>query len=303
MVRRQFAHAVTPGPEPCRSSTGGPSPVDVDVRRDARRRRWWSRAQAWSCVHCGRCMTSGLHGVGRPASATSTTRVWGCVDACSDRGRVRVGRAGRGVRGRRGGGFGGAARRRHRHLRVPDASVPPQYHRSVTLTVTREDAHIVIDSYGDVLADERVPTPPAVWDDPRRDPAGGRGPDGCRAGAGVHRRDRDRASPSPRRPGRWSTSTPSSAVDRTTPSRRRSTPGSHRPATCSRPPTCSRRRGSERPRLLVRRRALPGVRSWTRRASSAPRTATSARPPSRPSARRRPSRRCCPRRCGSSAAR
>ncbi len=44
-----------------------------------------------------------------------------------------------------------------------DASVPPQYHRSVTLTVTREDARIVVDSYGDVLADERVPTPPAVW--------------------------------------------------------------------------------------------------------------------------------------------
>ena len=37
-----------------------------------------------------------------------------------------------------------------------DSSVPPQYHRSVTLTVTRDEAHIVIDSYGDVLADERV---------------------------------------------------------------------------------------------------------------------------------------------------
>lgn len=45
-----------------------------------------------------------------------------------------------------------------------DASVPPQYHRSVTLTVTREDAHIVVDSYGDVLADERTPTPAAVWE-------------------------------------------------------------------------------------------------------------------------------------------
>jgi hypothetical protein len=45
-----------------------------------------------------------------------------------------------------------------------DSSVPPQYHRSVTLTVTRDEAHIVIDSYGDVLADERVPTPASVWE-------------------------------------------------------------------------------------------------------------------------------------------
>lgn len=45
-----------------------------------------------------------------------------------------------------------------------DASVPPQYHRSVTLTVTQEESHIVVDSYGDVLADERVPTPPTVWE-------------------------------------------------------------------------------------------------------------------------------------------
>jgi hypothetical protein len=44
-----------------------------------------------------------------------------------------------------------------------DSSVPPQYHRSVALTVTRDEAHIVIDSYGDVLADERVPTPASVW--------------------------------------------------------------------------------------------------------------------------------------------
>lgn len=44
-----------------------------------------------------------------------------------------------------------------------DASVPPPYHRSVTLTVTRSNAHIVVDSYGDVLADERVPTPASAW--------------------------------------------------------------------------------------------------------------------------------------------
>ena len=45
-----------------------------------------------------------------------------------------------------------------------DASVPPPYHRSVTLTVTKADSRIVIDSYGDVLADEQVPTPTAVWE-------------------------------------------------------------------------------------------------------------------------------------------
>ena len=44
-----------------------------------------------------------------------------------------------------------------------DASVPPPYHRSVTLTVTREESHLVIDSYGDVLADETVATAPGVW--------------------------------------------------------------------------------------------------------------------------------------------
>lgn len=45
-----------------------------------------------------------------------------------------------------------------------DASVPPQYHRSETLTVTKGQAHLVIDSYGDVLADETVATPAVVWD-------------------------------------------------------------------------------------------------------------------------------------------
>ena len=44
-----------------------------------------------------------------------------------------------------------------------DSSVPPQYHRSVTLTVTADESRIVVDSYGDVLADESAPTPPQVW--------------------------------------------------------------------------------------------------------------------------------------------
>lgn len=46
-----------------------------------------------------------------------------------------------------------------------DSSVPPQYHRSETLTVTKDQAHLVIDSYGDVLADETVATPADVWDE------------------------------------------------------------------------------------------------------------------------------------------
>lgn len=35
-----------------------------------------------------------------------------------------------------------------------DSSVPPQYHRSYVITVTKENVHIVVDSYGDVLNDK-----------------------------------------------------------------------------------------------------------------------------------------------------
>jgi hypothetical protein len=44
-----------------------------------------------------------------------------------------------------------------------DASVPPAFHRSVTVTVTKDTTHLVIDSYGDVLADKSTATPPEVW--------------------------------------------------------------------------------------------------------------------------------------------
>lgn len=44
-----------------------------------------------------------------------------------------------------------------------DSSVPPQYHRSLTLTVTREESRIIVDSYGTVLADKTSSTPPDVW--------------------------------------------------------------------------------------------------------------------------------------------
>lgn len=46
-----------------------------------------------------------------------------------------------------------------------DASVPPQYHRSYTLTVTREQAHIIVDSYSDILADVTIDMPEQIIDD------------------------------------------------------------------------------------------------------------------------------------------
>ena len=36
-----------------------------------------------------------------------------------------------------------------------DASVPPEYHRSYTITVNTDKVRIVVDSYGEILADKR----------------------------------------------------------------------------------------------------------------------------------------------------
>ncbi len=44
-----------------------------------------------------------------------------------------------------------------------DSSVPPPWHRSLELTVSRTQSRLVINSYGDVLADESRLTPPEVW--------------------------------------------------------------------------------------------------------------------------------------------
>lgn len=44
-----------------------------------------------------------------------------------------------------------------------DSSVPPPFHRSYVLQVREDEAHLVVDSYGDVLADLTAPVPPAVW--------------------------------------------------------------------------------------------------------------------------------------------
>ena len=46
-----------------------------------------------------------------------------------------------------------------------DASVPPQYHRSYTISVTGNQAHIVVDSYGDILAEKTVDMPAQIMDD------------------------------------------------------------------------------------------------------------------------------------------
>lgn len=48
-------------------------------------------------------------------------------------------------------------------VRFRDASVPPQHHRSYELTVVGGEAHVVVDSYGDVLHDETVTIADDVW--------------------------------------------------------------------------------------------------------------------------------------------
>ena len=44
-----------------------------------------------------------------------------------------------------------------------DSSVPPQYHRSYTIDFDRSQVHIVVDSYGDVLADRTAPMTETAW--------------------------------------------------------------------------------------------------------------------------------------------
>jgi hypothetical protein len=44
-----------------------------------------------------------------------------------------------------------------------DSSMPPPYHRSFVITVDRNAARIVVDSYGTVLADRTAPMPPGIW--------------------------------------------------------------------------------------------------------------------------------------------
>lgn len=44
-----------------------------------------------------------------------------------------------------------------------DSSVPPPYHRSYVLTFTEEQARIVVDSYGEILADQTRQMTPEAW--------------------------------------------------------------------------------------------------------------------------------------------
>lgn len=44
-----------------------------------------------------------------------------------------------------------------------DSSVPPEHHRSFTVTADADEARIVVDSYGDVLHDVTAPMDAATW--------------------------------------------------------------------------------------------------------------------------------------------
>ncbi len=49
-------------------------------------------------------------------------------------------------------------------LRFRDSSVPPQYHRSYTITLTPRKARKVVDSYGDVISDEEAALDPKLFE-------------------------------------------------------------------------------------------------------------------------------------------
>ncbi|KRF13947.1 hypothetical protein ASG90_14140 [Nocardioides sp. Soil797] len=51
------------------------------------------------------------------------------------------------------------------HVHFTDSSVPPEYHRSWDLTLDQDTVHLVVDSYGDVIADETVDMPADEWND------------------------------------------------------------------------------------------------------------------------------------------
>ena len=77
-----------------------------------------------------------------------------------------------------------------------DSSVPPEYHRSYTLTVTQGEADLVVDSYGDVLHDETAPIDEAAWEDllaavSEDGLSGGGAADGCSGGTGRDLRATD----------------------------------------------------------------------------------------------------------------
>jgi hypothetical protein len=44
-----------------------------------------------------------------------------------------------------------------------DSSVPPEYHRSYVMTITKGNVRIVVDSYGDLINEADRPLPDQVW--------------------------------------------------------------------------------------------------------------------------------------------
>jgi hypothetical protein len=70
-----------------------------------------------------------------------------------------------------------------------DASVPPRFHRSYTITVTSGRVRIVVDSYGDILSDKSYEITPEQFNAIKRSLARNRikkckrrGEDGCTGG-------------------------------------------------------------------------------------------------------------------------
>ena len=49
-----------------------------------------------------------------------------------------------------------------------DATVPPNYHRSYTITITADSVKIIVDSYGDILVEEEYEITAQQFDDIRR---------------------------------------------------------------------------------------------------------------------------------------
>ncbi|MFM7467290.1 MAG: hypothetical protein ACKO2O_05255 [Crocinitomicaceae bacterium] len=47
--------------------------------------------------------------------------------------------------------------------RFVDASVPPEYHRSFTITATKQDWHYTVDSYGTIISDSTQKMTEAWW--------------------------------------------------------------------------------------------------------------------------------------------
>jgi hypothetical protein len=71
-----------------------------------------------------------------------------------------------------------------------DSSVPPEYHRSWTLTVTAGQAYIVVDSYGDVVGEETAEIDASTWTEVQANVAGlnddaAAAAEGCTGGTGA----------------------------------------------------------------------------------------------------------------------